>query len=85
MKKKQVVKVKLPSANKIAANLRGQFPRNKLTGDDRAYSIANGLARMLSTIGPNDVNKDLFSVNDLKYNSNVWTQVRNILAKGVKQ
>ncbi len=81
MRKHKEVRLPKISADQIAKNLRSQFPKNRLTGDDKAWQIANGLAKSLSHASADDFNPQFFNPKDVKKSVNVWTQVRNILAK----
>jgi hypothetical protein len=75
--KKQMKEVKLPRMNcdAIAKNLKKGLGRNK------ALSVADNLARSLSSIGPADCNTEMFPVESLKKRQRIWQQVRNILTK----
>lgn len=81
MKKQKVKSLTRMSADQIAKNLRSQFPKNKLFKVDKAYDIANTLARNLFTMNHSDVNNDIFSAKELKKSMHTWLQVKNILAK----
>lgn len=63
------------SCDAIAKNLKKGLGRNK------ALSVADNMVRGLSSIGPTDFSTEFFSIETLKRGRNIWTQVRNILAK----
>lgn len=74
MKKRTEYKLPKISADAIAAQLK------RGCGMDKARKIANGLAKDLRAVGPEDVNPDFFRIKDVRKNERIWTQVSHILA-----
>lgn len=81
MKKSQSYQLPRISADNIAKNLRKKFPKSKNSNQDKAFQIADRLARNLAEIQPQDINTDLFPISEVKKNQQIWTQVRSLLSK----
>jgi hypothetical protein len=84
---KKVKKFSSPrvSPDKVAKDLRDQFPKNKLTGEDNALKIASNLAKNMTNMRPDDVNPDFFDYNDIKKGAQFWMHVKALLIKSLEE
>lgn len=63
------------SAEKVAEKL------SKNLGKPHAKSIAKSNAKLLNSLGPSDLNSDIFNFKQIQKNARFWTQVAAILSK----
>lgn len=74
MKKTKAYKLPKTNAQAIAKNLRHGM------GRDGALRIAENQVKNLKGVGPEDFNRNLFTLAEIQKNERIWTQVHNILA-----
>jgi hypothetical protein len=75
MKKQKVVNLPKVKADTVAKNMK------RALGEDRAFRVADGIAKQTDAIRVSDVNGDIFTAKELEKNKNFWLQVRSILNK----